>query len=236
MFERTRSLIQRLADSWHAEEAPPSERRFWVRYPSDRQTLIRIDATDGDSMVAKVQEVSHGGIRLRLHKSLDVGTMLRIELPTAAGEPAATTVLACVIHERPDGDGWIIGCRFSAELSEDDLEGMGARMERPLGVEKRVAERLRSRGKVMYRVVDGGDVENAAPIHTISFDGIAFLATEQIDPGTLLSLELHDDAGTPVLTIVACVVYQSNAGRGKWMVCCNFIRELDDAELAAVVK
>jgi hypothetical protein len=59
---------------------------------------------------------------------------------------------------------------------------------------------------------------------------------EDADPGSLLSLELHDESGTAVLTILACVVYVTNAGGGKWMAGCNFVRELDDAELAAVVK
>jgi hypothetical protein len=236
MFERTRSFLQRLTGSWHGTAAPGAEGRIWVRYPSDRQTVIRLEAADAEPMVAKVQDVSRGEIRLLLHQDLDLGAMILVELP-ARGDQPPTMVQASVVDEKPGSDaGWLYTCRFATDLSEEELPGLGARLQRPLGVEKREGERLPSRGKVVFRVINCDDVERSAPIHNVSSNGVAFVLPEQIDPGRLLSIHLHDDADTPVLSIVACVVFMSNWGGGKWMIGCNFIRELDGAELAAVVK
>lgn len=236
MFARTKTLWQRLTGTATADVPTiKKERRFWVRYPSDRQTLIRLDEPDAESTLAKVQDVSRGGIRLLVHRQVDVGAVIQVELPPPDGFPTAV-VLATVIHEHPaEGGGWSIGCQFSTELSDEDLEGLGARLERSLGVEQRATERVPARGKVVYRPIAGDEPERSAPIRNISLSGVALMVPEQLDPGTLLSLELRDDTGTTVLTIVGCVVY-INARGGKWIAGCNFIRELEDAEFSAIVK
>ena len=49
--------------------------------------------------------------------------------------------------------------------------------------------------------------------------------------GRVTAPSASTSAGTVVLTILGCVVYLSEAGDGRWLAGCNFIRELDDQEL-----
>jgi hypothetical protein len=63
---------------------------------------------------------------------------------------------------------------------------------------------------------------------------MALLVDEQINTGELLSTELQDAQGRPVLTILACVVRVQSVSEGL-ILGCNFIRELGDKDLQALL-
>ncbi len=52
------------------------------------------------------------------------GMLLSVELHGATG-PSARTILACVVHVTPRGEGeWALGCNFIRSLTEQDLQAL----------------------------------------------------------------------------------------------------------------
>jgi hypothetical protein len=237
MFERARAIIHRLTGRATPTGTPPSghERRHYPRFETSIETMVRTDGADPEiSMTARIQDVSHGGIRFILPNQIERGTMLRVELPSGNGHLA--TVLACVIHTSESPQGWIHGCSFSTELSDDDLQRFGAKRTRPVPREKRAWERYPVRGHAIYRLpAKPSVVAQTADILNLSATGIGLCAGELLEAGTLLSLDLGHDPKHSALTILACVVYVTDTDDGKWILGCNFIRELEDEDLVALL-
>src|SRR5206468_940325 len=123
MFKRTQSFIHRLARG--GLESIECERRAWGRFATDRQTTVRRNQEGGAPLTARIEDVSGGGVRLVVQDQFDPGDMIQVDLPLN-GE-RNTVVLACVVHARPEpGGGWSLGCSFATELSDTDLESVGA--------------------------------------------------------------------------------------------------------------
>src|SRR5947209_8464369 len=139
MFRRFLELWRRLLGGGGAAPreggagpAADEDRRVWVRYPSSAQTVVQTLGNGIDTRLsARVHNVSRGGINLVLDRSFRPGEMINIELP--GGTPESTsTVLACVVHVRELAAGaWSVGCTFSEELGNKDLEAFGARRQKP---------------------------------------------------------------------------------------------------------
>src|SRR4051794_11806556 len=91
MFQRTVSLWQRLvgrqsASSVNIAEAAADERRIWVRYPSNVEITCQ-PASNGDMpTLARVRNISQGGISLLVSRCFESGTQLSVELPGGPGE------------------------------------------------------------------------------------------------------------------------------------------------------
>lgn len=64
--------------------------------------------------------------------------------------------------------------------------------------------------------------------------GVALRVEEAIGLGELLSTELHDSFGRPVVTILACVVRVEKLAEGR-ILGCQFIRELGEEDVRALV-
>jgi hypothetical protein len=232
MWERTRSLIQRLK---RGRQAVTDDRRAWERYSSYRETTIYCEGDKPISLTAKIEDVSRGGIRLLVDLPVDAGTMIRVDLPPTNCNPH-TAVLACVVHAKPVGGGvYSLGCSFSTELSDGDLGALGARKIKASGRDQRVWDRVPIEGTATYRIVRREEEPRPAGIHNISPTGVALLVSEEFDPATLLDLELKNGAGQTVVTILACAVYKTDSGERQWLVGCNFIRELNDEDLQALI-
>ncbi len=228
MLQRTRSLLKRLMRSG---AAPADDRRRWERFPSHGTARVHLSVHDDDTVAALIRDVSRGGVSLGIDRFVDRGTMLRIDLPNSL-----TAVLACVAHVRPKPDGkFILGCKFSMELSDADLDALGAKREKPKEADQRAWERTAAAGQAFFTRVDEPGTPKATEIHNLSPTGVALITAEKMIPGTLLNLELRDRAAHPVVTIVACVVYLTPQGDGRWLAGCNFVRELSDEDLRALI-
>jgi hypothetical protein len=69
----------------------------------------------------QIRDVSVAGVGLLSVKPLDVGTRLALEWNF--GPPDQwKTLPARVVHATPDGDRFLIGCRFDTPLGPDDLD------------------------------------------------------------------------------------------------------------------
>jgi hypothetical protein len=211
--------------------APTEERRRFDRFPSHGKAWVQLGVYDADVVSAVIRDISRGGVSLGIDRSVDAGTMLRISLPNTT-----TTVLACVAHVRPMVDEtFILGCKFSMELSDADLEALGSRREKPKQADQRAWERVPSAAQAQYSLVDQAGEAKKAEVHNISPAGVALITNQEITPGALLNLELRAREGRPIVTVVACVVYLSAYGEGQWLAGCNFVRELTDEDLKALI-
>jgi hypothetical protein len=235
VFERAASLWRRLTRKpAHAHAAAEDDRRVWVRRHVSVETQVAA-ADGGPATPARIVDVSSGGVQLRIGRDFEAGELLTLELPSRAGEPPAT-VLACVAHTRPDGDsGWVIGCRFSAKLSDADLSALGAGRSRSALPDSRNWSRNECKGKAAYRIVpDDGEAPREAKVLNISPGGVALLVEGHVPTGALLSTELLAPDGRTVVTILACVVHVAAPSERERVLGCNFIREIGDEELKAL--
>ncbi|HZV05440.1 MAG TPA: PilZ domain-containing protein [Gemmataceae bacterium] len=217
-------------------EASTEERRVWLRYAANLN--VRCGEVSGETdngVSAEICDISQGGIQMIAPRRFEPGTLLSVEMPSAAGEKAMA-MLACVVRTQPHGDSeWKMGCRFSSELNDQQLNSLGAQRTRPNEPDPRGWERFPCDTRAFYQRVNGPAGPNqAARILNIAVGGMALLVQEPVAVGDLLSTELHDAKGTPVVTILACVVHTQTAPEGQ-VVGCSFIRELTDADIKALL-
>ncbi len=187
------------------------------------------------SFHATVIDVSSGGVKLIVGRPFEQGDLLTLELPAQAGE-ASVSVLACVVHVRPEGDAdWVLGCRFSAELNDSDLAAFGAVPSKPEESDGRNWSRFPSEMKAVYQIIPDDDgVRREAKVLNISGGGVAMLVENDVRAGALLSAELHAPSGQKVVTILACVVHLTVHSEHERILGCNFIQQLSENDLKAL--
>jgi PilZ domain len=236
MFERIRNLYQRLVGT---EERPrEEERRVWVRHSSSAQTTINALGNGVDDRVsARVRNVSRGGINLIVNRLFHEGEMLNVDLP--GGSPESTSaVLGCVIRVAEHGPGeWSLGCAFADELTDSELAAFGARRQKPTRPDdNRQWVRFNGHVRASCQSVEAPASETwPAQVSNISANGIGLVVDHPVENGTLLNLNLHSPTTTSSRTILACVVHVTSTPANEWVLGCNFIRELSEDDLRALV-
>jgi PilZ domain len=243
MFERTVSFWKRLlgrptaATSAVAVQETEDERRIWVRYPADLETSYRPEGqAHGTRLSARVRNISLGGICLSVDRPFMPGDLLSVELPGAT-EQSRCHVLACVVHAGLGDEGeWILGCTFSRELSNNDLEAFGARRQRSEASDQRGWVRFPCNVKASYQTI-GADASEpqTAKVLNLSASGVGLVVATPVENATLLSVELHAAHGDFTRTMLACVVHQTAQAEGEWSLGCNFIRSLSEEDLKALL-
>ena len=243
MLGRTFSFWKRLlgrqapAESAVATQPAQDERRVWLRYPADLETTV-LPAGGGDPvrLTARLRNISLGGISLRVDRPFEPGDLLSVELPGAT-EQSRCTALACVIHASPEAEGgWILGCNFARELSEEDLVAFGARRQRHEPGDQRTWVRFACAIKASYQAIAGADTSpRPAKVVNVSASGVGLVVGEPVENGTLLSVELQAADGTCTRTMLSCVVHVRAHAEGEWALGCNFIRSLSEEDLKALL-
>ncbi|MBI3412406.1 MAG: PilZ domain-containing protein [Planctomycetes bacterium] len=243
MFGRTfsywRRLVGKPAASAQAnpQADPEADRRLWVRFATDVATNVQL-ASNGQEMrfPARVKDISRGGVSLLVGKTFPAGELISLEFPHT-GNHETHTVLACVIRVTAEGPGqWAIGCVFSQELTQEDLESFGAKKVRHAPTDKRTWMRFPTDRPATYQKV--GDPQNttySAQVINLSANGIGLAVSDAVDAGALLSVELQGAEGTAARTMLACAVHVTSQARGSWALGCNFIRQLSEEELKSLV-
>src|SRR5262249_14287661 len=148
-----------------------------------------------------------------------------------------STVLACVVHVQQQGPGeWSIGCTFSESLGNPDLETFGARRQKPAEADdNRNWVRFACNVEASYSRIDNSEGERRdARVMNISANGIGLVLDRPVENGTLLNLDLRSPTTHSTRTILACVVHVTSSP-GEWNVGCNFIRELSESDLKALL-
>jgi hypothetical protein len=237
MFQRTFASLKR----WVKGHALPvqadsgfagmDDRRIWVRYPCDVKTICQtaLDAT-GTRSAARVRNISLGGISLHLDQECQPGTILSLEMPGLTDQ--TVTVLACVVHvtEAPAG-GWVLGCTFARELSDDDLQAFGGKRVRSAAEDQRSWLRFACHTQASYQLasVEGPD-QLPARVVNISPSGVRLVVKNQVEAGALLNVRLQSPGGESKLSMLACVVHIAALADDEWALGCNFLRELSPKE------
>ncbi len=105
-----------------AKRHQKTERRGWVRYPSDLEVSCRLVGTNERHVWAgKVEDISAVGVGLIMNCTFRHGALL--SLAPSKGTETVQSVLARVRDTTAQPGGcWLIGCSFVRELSEQELE------------------------------------------------------------------------------------------------------------------
>src|SRR5262249_18809858 len=142
-------------------------------------------------------------------------------------------VMANLVRVTPHRDGeWVIGCTFASELSQDDLQAFGGRLVRPEMPDKRAWVRFATDAEANYQILRNGNMEHiSCRAVDISAGGIALEVGKLVDVGVVLSVELRAPNRKLTLSLLACVVRVQVRGDNRWLLGCNFVRELTDREL-----
>jgi hypothetical protein len=242
MFERTFSFWRRLVgtsqgDADRGGTAVHEDRRLWVRYQSDLETRVQLAQQDqAERVPALVRDISIGGANLISERAFQAGQILSLELPTVLGDELQI-VLACVVRVVPDRNGtWSLGCVFARELSAQDLEHVGAKKAKPTPGDQRTWLRYDCITTATYeRIGEEIGQAHAAQVLNISASGVGLLLKEPAEPGSLISLNLQGKHGQAVRSILACIVHTTERAGDELAVGCNFIRELGEDELSALI-
>lgn len=235
MWQTLRSLIR--GTSQQPDVAPASERRVWVRRSCDFPAYYQSPSLDfDDKQAGRVSNISRGGISVIVAQPIEAGAQLSVELPGDETRPAFT-VLACVVHAAPQANGeWVLGCSFAQELRDEDLQPFGARRARTEPLDQRAWERFPCRVEASFtllRAPEAGSRE--ATVVNISANGVGLLVNAQVEVGAVLTLRLHRTGERSDLEILACVVRVTAPDEGQWLLGCNFISELTDTQMEALL-
>src|SRR5262249_10766076 len=105
----------------------PSDQRAAERFPGRASAVFtRVnDAEPPRPARACVVNLSLNGAALHCDTALESGELLNLDLADASGE-VIPVPLACVVRVSPlPGDGgWLFGCNFLGELSEEQLRAL----------------------------------------------------------------------------------------------------------------
>ncbi len=238
------SLWRRIVD-WRTRgrraeslQDPEVERRVWVRFPVSLETTCQqAKAENQERLSAKVRNISRGGINLEVDRPFEAGTLLSVELP-GPGEKSSYKALAYVIHATPQNeDAWSLGCTFARELSDEDLEIFGAERKRTDRWDQRTWERFPCSVRGTYQLLSDAEQKHwPAQVLNISSSGVGLLVEQPIEIGTLMSVELQGKSGPTPCTILACVVHVTPREGEGLAIGCNFIRELTEQEMHALLS
>lgn len=242
MFERTFSFWRRLiGPSTLATDsggtAVQEDRRLWVRCQADVKARVQLTQYDtAERVSAQVRDISIGGANLLTDRAFQAGQILSLELPTVVADELQI-VLACVVRVVPHRNGtWSLGCVFARELSAEELEKVGAQKVKPKPGDQRTWLRYDCGTTATYeRIGEEHGVTYAAQVLNISASGVGLLLQEPLEPGSLINLSLQGRQGQPVRSILACIVHTTVRADGELAVGCNFIRELGEDELNALL-
>jgi hypothetical protein len=235
MFQRLLGMWRRLVGG---EADTDEDRRVWVRYPSSVETVVQAVKGGDSRLAARVGNVSRGGIRLVINHLFKPGDLISIDLPGGPAE-LCSTVLACVVHAQPvpgTSGEWGLGCSFLEELSDTELAALGARKQKPAPEDNRTWVRFRCDVTATCQLIEDPDRKSwPARVVNISANGIGLLVDQPVPTGSLLSLNLENTAHHSARTILACVVHSTSRPEHEWALGCNFIRELSESDLKALL-
>jgi len=242
MFGKTFTFWRNLRSHTEAERAETTttgtqeDRRLWVRYATDLQGKVQFsDNGEKPHLLARICDLSQGGANLHVDEKMVPGQMITLELPGDRGE--CHEFLACVVRVVSLKKGaWSVGCVFSRELTSDELHHIGAKKEPAGENDQRTWVRYACGLKAKCgQVGDRDNASHSAQVLNISATGIALSVSPSLHAGALLNVELFDKDGHSIRTILACVVHTTLRSGGDYVAGCNFIRELNETELHALI-
>jgi hypothetical protein len=235
MIARALAGWGRMLGLGRGQSAAEEDRRLCGRLTCDVPTVCkptRDRAADG--IRGSVKNVSLAGACLHLPVALPPGELFSLHLPGPAGE--SSDALACVVRCDPlDGTTWAIGCTFASPLDARELRAFDDKAGGPSPSDRRAWERFPCAARAAYQLVQAAEVGRDCPatIVNISGGGVALQPEQPLEVGELLSIDLcHGDEF--VVTALASVA-RTYRDESRFIVGCNFIRELGEETLARLL-
>lgn len=75
------------------------------------------------SRLARVVNISRGGIAIHVAEPFDAGTVLTVRLYASFNNPVSATMEIRVLHRREEANGtWVLGAEFVQELADNELQ------------------------------------------------------------------------------------------------------------------
>jgi c-di-GMP-binding flagellar brake protein YcgR len=95
--------------------------RAWVRISCDLPAVFA--GEQGEPHEGRILNVSAGGMGLFTSSTLKLGTTLTIDVPAAKGDTPRQFAVR-VVQSAPHRDGWLHGCEFINELSDEQIQDL----------------------------------------------------------------------------------------------------------------
>jgi c-di-GMP-binding flagellar brake protein YcgR len=226
-----------LRDNEDVTPPPGTERRLFGRHECSLPAVCETtNLPETVNLEGQVRNLSREGIGLLLARQIEIAAVLKVELQ-AADQSSATIMLACVVYTQKEQEGaWMHGCAFVTELSDAEMAQFGAERVRPATAEQRSWVRFPCDLEASYRLVRVTERNMThAKVVDISASGVGLVVQRPIDAGSLLSIVLLAPKGKSSLKMLACVVRVTERPGDELLLGCNFIRELNDRELVALL-
>ena len=111
----------------------PGQARFPVRVPAVTEPVGTAVGPD----VGEAQDLSAGGIAIRLAKAMVAGAPVRVTLRLHRRSPLALVGTIVWVQPHPDFPGWALGIRFSEELPGEMVAEIADEEHPPWGAPSR---------------------------------------------------------------------------------------------------
>jgi len=111
-------------------EKKGAERRGSVRYPCSTESFSTdnscrpITATKREAWTAIIRDLSTGGMGIIVPRRFEPGTLLTVDLEDAARTSHNSFVVRVMHITQETDNSWLLGCAFTAKLSESELLGL----------------------------------------------------------------------------------------------------------------
>jgi c-di-GMP-binding flagellar brake protein YcgR len=104
---------------------PVEQRRRYVRFPCKLRAARAGENTETivPTRLARVLNISRGGIGLHIGERIEVGALLTLQLYTSLTQPVSSSMEIRVLHASRQADGtWLLGAEFTTQLTETELK------------------------------------------------------------------------------------------------------------------
>jgi hypothetical protein len=193
----------------------------------------------GTHLEAAVRNISAHGIGLLLPERHPAGTLLHIELRRPDGSSVPVPALMARITnvaDRPTAGEWAAGCALIAELTTQELACFRAEAVRAAASDSRRWVRFTCEAESTCEPHAPGSGERyRARVLEVSPGGVGVLLPARVPPGTLLRLRLPAEMSQFGPTLLVRVVHYLRYGDQGWFLGCEFVYQLEEAELQALI-
>jgi len=95
------------------------DRRVAVRYSCTLKSLCQTKTARPEDFWwwGKIQDISTGGIALRIRRRFEVGTLLVIE-PLSGSEAQQSLLVRVIRATKQARGGWLLGCEFACQAAD----------------------------------------------------------------------------------------------------------------------
>jgi hypothetical protein len=185
--------------------------------------------------IVKIKDVSRGGVGLVSSRRFETGTLLVLDLAENASYPVNVLARVVRIVSEPGG-GWLAGCAFLSELSEEELDAFRSDRGVEANGDRRAEVRQPVRRMAICRRAAIGTLGSlAAEVCDVSDQGIGLLVSVPIEVGVRLQVQIAADESDKARTELVSVVRSEVQPDGRWLLGCQLVPSPQSAPARSLV-